>query len=298
MHTVYRLVTLTDMQVLLSPLEVFSLFVAALGHDIGHPGVNNVFLVKSRDKLAIIHNDRSPLENMHCALLYEIMVENDANIFATLSDEQWREARKIVITTILGTDMAHHFEQISKVQVFLEVNGENFREFYRGETESIDAMHDQNVRLLLIELLLHVSDISNPFKPFKICERWANLVVEEFFAQGDREASEGMEVSPMMNRTETNIFNMQMGFIEFVVSPLVNGVINLYPPLYEAGRHMTDNMLAWGNLRIDELQNDQTLRADEKDSECAKLRERLNKFRQNMAFVDALEEFTLNEKAH
>ena len=34
-------------------------------------GVNNVFLVKSKSILAIQHNDRSPLENMHCAILYE-----------------------------------------------------------------------------------------------------------------------------------------------------------------------------------------------------------------------------------
>jgi hypothetical protein len=34
-----------------------------------------------------------------------------------LSDPEWREARKIILTAILGTDMSHHFEQISKAQV-------------------------------------------------------------------------------------------------------------------------------------------------------------------------------------
>ena len=37
---------------------------AALGHDIGHPGVNNGFLSEVGHELAMQYNDRSPLENM------------------------------------------------------------------------------------------------------------------------------------------------------------------------------------------------------------------------------------------
>jgi cAMP-specific phosphodiesterase 4 len=73
-----------------------------------------------------------------------------------------------------------------------------------------------------MELFLHCSDISNPFKPFAICEKWANVVAEEFFQQGDKEREAGMDISPMMDRNNSNLNNMQMGFIEFVVSPLVN----------------------------------------------------------------------------
>ncbi|RYH32744.1 hypothetical protein EON65_00150 [archaeon] len=34
-----------------------------------------------------------------------------------------------------------------------------------------------------MELVLHCSDISNPFKPFALCAKWADLVVEEFCQQ-------------------------------------------------------------------------------------------------------------------
>ena len=40
---------------------------------------------------------------------------------------------------------------------------------------------------------------------------------------GDREKREGLEVSPMMDRDLINLCNMQLGFIEFVVSPLIVG---------------------------------------------------------------------------
>lgn len=72
-HTSYRLMVVPKLNNILSDLEVFAVLVGAIAHDIGHPGVNNVFLVNSKHELALMHNDTSPLENMHCVTLYEIL---------------------------------------------------------------------------------------------------------------------------------------------------------------------------------------------------------------------------------
>ena len=56
-------------------MEIFSLLFASLVHDIGHKGVNNSFLVQTRDPLAIIYNDFSVLENMHAAKTFELLLE-------------------------------------------------------------------------------------------------------------------------------------------------------------------------------------------------------------------------------
>ena len=37
---------------------------------------------------------------------------------------------------------------------------------------------------LVRNLFLHVADVSNPFKPFKVCRIWTWQVLEEFFLQG------------------------------------------------------------------------------------------------------------------
>jgi hypothetical protein len=55
---------------------------------------------------------------MHCSLLYQILGNPATNIQCGLTLNQWRDSRKIVLTLILGTDMVHHFEQISKAQVW------------------------------------------------------------------------------------------------------------------------------------------------------------------------------------
>lgn len=121
-HTSYRLLNLSSLDTVFTKLEVFSVLVAAIAHDVGHPGVNNAYMVKAKHPLAMAHNDKSPLENMHCVVLYEILSKPLTNIFSGMNEPDWRESRKVILACILGTDMAHHFEQISKTQVCFSSN--------------------------------------------------------------------------------------------------------------------------------------------------------------------------------
>lgn len=291
-HTTYRLLMLTSLDKVLSSLEVFSLLVGALAHDVGHPGINNMYMVKSKHELALAHNDRSPLENMHCVVLYEVLRSTQSNVFVNLKDAQWRDARKVILTVILATDMQHHFEQISKTQLFSEINKDDTKSFYDGESEEMECMRDDKNRMFVMELVLHCSDISNPYKPFNICAKWADLVVEEFWRQGDKEAEEGLEISNMCNRADNvkkgYLANMQMGFIEFVVAPLINAFITIFPPLYELGDNMTANMGGWSERLRVEIRADGEVSAEDKEEGIKKADERLAKFVEKMKFVEDL----------
>ena len=61
------------MQPIFTQLEVFAALVAAIIHDVDHPGRNNQFLVSTEDSLAILYNDESVLENHHLAVAFELM---------------------------------------------------------------------------------------------------------------------------------------------------------------------------------------------------------------------------------
>lgn len=116
-HTVFRLVMMPQLNLILTHLEFFAELVGGLAHDVGHIGLNNDFLVKSEHPLALQHNDRSPLENMHCIILYEVFKMADCNILASLSKQQYKDLRNMLLTIILGTDMAHHLECIKRTEV-------------------------------------------------------------------------------------------------------------------------------------------------------------------------------------
>lgn len=64
---------LVGIRAAVSDIECYALLLAALAHDLEHPGVNNAYLIKSRDPLAITYNDTSVLENRHAACLFEIV---------------------------------------------------------------------------------------------------------------------------------------------------------------------------------------------------------------------------------
>ena len=61
-HTVYRYIVLTEPRTHITPVEKFALMVAALSHDLDHPGVNNAFLVNTKDKLATVYNERKKVK--------------------------------------------------------------------------------------------------------------------------------------------------------------------------------------------------------------------------------------------
>ena len=58
---------------LLKPFDALTLLISAIGHDVGHPGVNNAFLVSLNAPLAQLYNDRSVLESFHCAAYSQIL---------------------------------------------------------------------------------------------------------------------------------------------------------------------------------------------------------------------------------
>ncbi len=53
-------------------------------HDFEHRGVNNDFLVRTADPLAILYNDRSPMENHHLAAAFQLLSCDEFNFLKRL----------------------------------------------------------------------------------------------------------------------------------------------------------------------------------------------------------------------
>ena len=55
------------------------MYLSAIIHDYGHKGVNNDFLVKMQDDLALRYNDRSPMENHHVSATWILLKKEQFN---------------------------------------------------------------------------------------------------------------------------------------------------------------------------------------------------------------------------
>jgi len=88
--------------------DAFAVLTAAIIHDFRHPGVNNTFLIKTSDPIALRYNDESVLENFHAAEGFALMAHpsNKYNLLARMPLEQRNASRYTIIRTVLATDLA------------------------------------------------------------------------------------------------------------------------------------------------------------------------------------------------
>jgi len=286
-HCVFRLLNTCATERFLSNLERFSLITSALCHDIGHPGQNNPFLVETSHELAIRYNDRSPLENMHCARLFEIVSQPKTAVFDNFDKKEYREARQVCIEAILHTDNVHHFAMVKEMQMLYEMNSDVFdialQMHQMGQVdfpprEICDILSDPEKKRSMRNLVLHFSDISNPMKPFEICKRWAWNIIDEFFNQGDKEKELGITVQPLNDREKVNKPYSQVGFIEFFVAPFAFATVRVLPPLVTCTDQMMQNLNSWCEEWVGS-----TTPAPEAD-EIAKLQERIAKLEAKFVF--------------
>lgn len=186
--------------------DLMTLFLAAIIHDYDHPGVNNNFLINTYDTRAILYNDKSILENHHLASAFAILAKEDCNFINSLSKQEFKSMREVVIEMVFATDLSQHFILLS--------------EFKAKCTQEFNPLEVVEDKLLLFRLLIKISDVSNPTKDWDIYHRWCELVLDEFMSQGDKEKALGIPVSPYMDRDSLNIPSSQIGFIDYVIIPL------------------------------------------------------------------------------
>ena len=103
-------------------LDLLGILIAALGHDLGHPGLTNPFHINSSSELAITYNDVSCLENFHASKLFRTIRNPETDIFEKLSVQDYKTIRKRMIGNILATDMANHGKIMTVIKSRIAIN--------------------------------------------------------------------------------------------------------------------------------------------------------------------------------
>ena len=209
--------------------ERTALILAAISHDVLHPGLSNPYFAATKHEVALKYNNDAILERQ--SIDYTIPRCEKYELFSS------KDASEFIRTTILYTDMARHkaiMEKMEELHPYFMESLNKQREI-KG-LEKLDGVgytrkdHDAGIdlsevlseesRQMLGALLLHSADVSNPVKQFSYCERWAGLVMSEFFGQGDLEKKNGLPVSMNCDRDTVSTPKCQIGFGSFVIQGL------------------------------------------------------------------------------
>ncbi|XP_041052540.1 cGMP-inhibited 3',5'-cyclic phosphodiesterase B isoform X8 [Carcharodon carcharias] len=194
-------------------LELMALYVAAAMHDYDHPGRTNAFLVATNAPQAVLYNDRSVLENHHSAAAWNLfMSRSEFNFLANLDHVEFKRFRFLVIEAILATDLKKHFDFLAEF---------NSKQVNEVNNPGIDWTNE-NDRLLVCQVCIKLADINGPAKMRELHLQWTEGIVNEFYEQGDEEASLGLPISPFMDRSSPQLAKLQESFITHIVGPLCN----------------------------------------------------------------------------
>jgi len=201
----------------LSKRDICVLLTACICHDLDHPGYNNTYQINARTELAVRYNDMSPLENHHCAISFKILSSPECNIFANLTQEEFKEVRGDMIILILATDMARHAEILDA---------------FKQKLDNFDYSSEDHLNTLKM-ILIKACDISNECRPIGVSEGWVECLMEEYFNQSDKEKKDSLPVAPFMDRDRVTKPTAQIGFIKYVLLPLFEALNKLYPEVQE-----------------------------------------------------------------
>ncbi|KAF4335388.1 3 5 cyclic-nucleotide phosphodiesterase regA [Fusarium beomiforme] len=211
----------SPMASLITPFEALTLLITAIGHDVGHPGVNNGFLVTLNAPLAQLYNDRSVLESFHCAAYSQILRRYWPSAFEDT------KMRNLMISSILATDMGLHFDYMKKlgdVQERLQAN---------NSTDGWNGRQIEENKSLACSLLIKCADISNVARNHEIALKWTYILSEEFSRQASME-SELSIPSSLMTPPKQDMISLakgQLGFMNLFATPLFQGVADIMPAM-------------------------------------------------------------------
>ena len=227
-------------------LDLLSIFISALGHDIGHPGFTNTFQINDSTDMAITYNDISVLENFHSSTLFKTIRKTETNIFEKLSTNDYKIIRKKMISEILATDMANHAKVISliKSKIAISENGKDFKFNLLTGNEQTKSDEQQ----ILLDFIIHIADLAHNTRLFCISLKWVQLLSEEFWRQGDLEKQKNLPISFLCDRENTNVPQSQKGFLTGFILPTFECLSNIFPTLKYTVENANNNLKEWQKL--------------------------------------------------
>ena len=243
-------------------LDLLSILIASLGHDLGHPGLNNNFHINARTDLALTYNDSSCLENFHCSKLFNILKKDETNIFEVLSVDEFKDIRKRMISEILATDMFFHKKIIETTKSKAHQIKQDKFEFINNDKDSIKAEQQS-----FLDYFIHAADLGHNSKLFKISIKWVELLSKEFWLQGDKEKSLGISVSFLCDRLNTNVPKGQVNFLTAFILPTFGLMTSMFPGLSFTQKNVENNIKEWQKLADENRQRGWTPKKINKEEE-------------------------------
>ena len=209
------------------------------------------------------------MENHHCSRAF--VVATETGLFAPLAEAERRHLRRLIIAAVLHTDMSVHRRLMARAGARVAAGAFAPAPYSCGDvtlqTTAADA--DDDDRSLLVALLVHAADCSNPLCPPAASARHAAALRKEFATQAGKEAALGLPISVAVPQEPDAQARAEQQFISasrrgyllhthrptsllscappaaFVARPIFSLLAEIVPPLAVCCDRVEANYRAW-----------------------------------------------------
>ena len=226
---VYYLLSSTELNNAFSKLDMLALLISALCHDIDHYDIEDKG--RSEIALAVLYRNRPILEMHHCEVTIGVISKEEQNIFENIESDQSVQLWQMIISLILATDMAQHFEILNMFKALV---------YPQNMLNLTNSMH----KLLLMQIILKCSDVAHTCRLMQVDEDFAIKAGKLFHGIGLNEdnINEDEKKSDNVKRAK-----YMMAFIILISRPLFLVLAEAVPGARSAFDQLEGNLEEWKN---------------------------------------------------
>lgn len=179
----------------LHPVISFATLISALTHDIGHPGTNNGFQLRSNSE---IYQSFITLENFHYDTTNKLIQKH--NVLSKFSNSDIELFNKTIQQCILATAPEDHNLLFTEMQQKLK--------------NQIDYSNIEE-QIYIAKIMMVGADLGNPILDFSLCHNWSAKIQDEFRHQIDSEKRANLTPS-MAFENDRISYKMELGYIKHI----------------------------------------------------------------------------------
>jgi len=232
----------------MTPLNMMALLVGALASYVSSPGLSNAFLIAKGDPIAVRFNDSSPLENLAAATVFEVAASSPSrDIFASMSADERREIRRVILKTMLATDGGRRLDFDMELEMMVARNRHWLTKLSRKRIQGDqDSRKDiwwfsSTSMLTLQKSLMRLAQQAPLFKPPEEALQWGFRQTEEVVAELATSEAFGIPAMDFITvaKAEDGCVSLirtitpqwQLSELESTTAPLVALLSSLLPPI-------------------------------------------------------------------
>eukprot|EP00980_Cylindrotheca_fusiformis_P023291 scaffold10332_cov101-Cylindrotheca_fusiformis.AAC.2 len=170
------------------PLTQFAIVFSAIIHDLDHHGVSNQQLVKEKNRLSVMYDDKSVAEQNSIDLAFEVLTSPSySDLVSCICDNEddYKRFRQLVINCVMATDIFDND--------LLSFRNNRWQKAFSGQ----DASQSDLKATIVIEHIIQAADVAHTMQHWHVYQRWNEKLFIEM--KNAYESGRGPEKDPALS---------------------------------------------------------------------------------------------------